>query len=649
MRSRLFPSVLCAVFLVSPSAYAQTADADAAQARQGEAYRLFLVGRHLFRTEDIDGAIRSYREAAELDRASGEILAELAEVLVRSNRPDQAIETAEAALEREPANQSAHKILGRVYASRAMGQRATAQDARLAIEHLEQARATVLPDFTIELTLARLYLGNDAPDQAITLLEELLKDVLGFSEAGLLLSQAYEQVGRTEDAVTTLEDLVRVGRPSSRALRRLGELYERDGRWSDAVQVYEQAVGRNPRSPGTRRQLANALLQNGQADQARTVLDELIQMRPDDAAGLYLLSEVELELGNLGGAERAARRLIETEPGGLRGAFALAEVFARRRQHQNVIETLEPALEAEQRQDLQPNQVASVLGRIGFAYEQLQDAEGASRIYEQAVELMPARLAFGARLVQAYINEGRLSDARDALQSVQVHHPNNLTVARLQARVLGEGGDIDGGVDVLQKAIDNHEGEPMAYVALSGFYSEYERLEDAVELLESVQEQFPNDLSILFQLGAVLEQSDRYADAERTFRRILDHDPENAATLNYLGYMLADRGERLEESVGLLERAIEIDPHNGAYLDSLGWAYFKLDRLDFAETLLEAASAQMAWNSVIQDHLGDLLFRRGRYEEAIGAWKRALAGDGEEVERTTIERKIGDARRQLAR
>ena len=649
MRTRLLPSVLCAVLLVAPLAYGQTVDADAAEARQGEAYRLFLVGRHLFRTDDVDGAVRYYREAAALDPASGEILAELAEVLVSRKLPDQAIETAEAALEREPANQSAHKILGQVYASRAMGQGASSQDIRLAIEHLEQARTPLLPDFAVELTLARLYLGSDAPDQAIALLEELLKDELGFSEAGLLLSQAYEQVGRTEDAVTMLEDLVRVGRPSSRALRRLGELYGRDERWSDAVQVYERAVGRDPRSSGTRRRLANALLRNGQADRARTVLDELIRMRPDDAAGLYLLSEVELELGNLDGAERAARRLIEAESGGLRGAFALAEVFARRREHADVIETLEPVLEAPQRQDLRPDQVASVLGRIGFAYEQLQDAEGASRIYEQAVELMPTSLAFGARLVQAYIDEGRLSDARDALQSVHEHHANSLTVARLQARVLGEGGDVDGGVDVLQEAIDNHEGDPMAYVALSGFYSEYERLKNAVELLESVQERFPNDPSVLFQLGAVLEQSDRYADAERAFRRILDHDPDNAATLNYLGYMLADRGERLEESVGLLERAIEIDPHNGAYLDSLGWAYFKLGRLDFAETLLESASTQMAWNSVIQDHLGDLLFRRERYEEAIGAWERALAGDGEEVVRTTIERKISDARRQLAR
>ena len=146
-----------------------------------------------------------------------------------------------------------------------------------------------------------------------------------------------------------------------------------------------------------------------------------------------------------------------------------------------------------------------------------------------------------------------------------------------------------------------------------------------------------------------MERSDRFAEAEQAFRQILQRDPEHAATLNYLGYMLADRTDRLEESVDLLERAIEIDPHNGAYLDSLGWAYFKLDRLDLAETHLRQASEQMVWNSVIQDHLGDLLFRLERYAEAIDAWETALAGDGDDVESSTIQRKVEEARQRLSR
>ena len=113
--------------------------------------------------------------------------------------------------------------------------------------------------------------------------------------------------------------------------------------------------------------------------------------------------------------------------------------------------------------------------------------------------------------------------------------------------------------------------------------------------------------------------------------------------------MLADRGERLDESVELIERAIERDPHNGSYLDSLGWAYYKLDRLDLAEPPLRAASDQLQRNSVVQDHLGDLLNRLERYAEAIDAWQRALEGDGEEIDRALIERKISDAQRRLDR
>ena len=640
--------VLLAVPVIAQTAPGQNAIEEQASAR-AEAYRLFLLGRHLAGEDDIEGAVRSYREASQRDLESGEILAELSSLYSSHDRSEEAIAAAQAALQREPTNQSAHRILGLVYAAQASGREPGDQDASLAIQHLEQARDTLLPDFYVEMTLARLYLGNDASDKAITLLQDLRKDEPGFSETGLLLARAYEQAGRMDDAVATLEQVVQGGRPSARALRRLGELYERDRRWGDAVEIYEQAVERNPRSARTRRQLANALVRDGQAERARDVLNELVAMRPNDASGLYLLSEVELELGNVAEAESAARLLIEAEPEGIRGAFALAAVFGQRREHQRVIDTLDPLRRTARDRALRPDQVASLLGRVGFAYEQLQDHEGASRIYEEGVELMPASLAFGARLAQAYISAGQLTDARRVLRQVREHHPEDLAVARLEARVLGDEGDIDAGEDVLQAALATRSSEPVAYLALAGFYSDYERLDGAVELLESAETRFPNDTSILFQLGAVLEQSDRHADAERSFRRVLDRDPQHAATLNYLGYMLADRGDRLDESVSLLERAIKIDPHNGAYLDSLGWAYFKLDRFDLAEMLLLQASEQMEWNSVIQDHLGDLMLKLERYAAAVAAWERALAGDGEEVERSTIERKLSDARRRLGR
>ena len=113
--------------------------------------------------------------------------------------------------------------------------------------------------------------------------------------------------------------------------------------------------------------------------------------------------------------------------------------------------------------------------------------------------------------------------------------------------------------------------------------------------------------------------------------------------------MLADRGERLQESVELIKRALDADPNNGSYLDSLGWAYFKLRDFDLAENYLRKASEQLIYNSVIQDHFGDVLFEQLRYEEAIEAWERALRGDTESIEPSVIAQKISDARKRMSR
>ena len=130
---------------------------------------------------------------------------------------------------------------------------------------------------------------------------------------------------------------------------------------------------------------------------------------------------------------------------------------------------------------------------------------------------------------------------------------------------------------------------------------------------------------------------------------MIAEDPKNADALNSFGYMLAERGQKLDEAVSLVERALAIDPGNGAYLDSLGWAYYKQNRFDQAEAPLREAAAKLPTVSVIQDHLGDLLNKRDLLAEAIAAWEKALDGDGDSISRPDIEDKIKSARQRLGR
>jgi tetratricopeptide (TPR) repeat protein len=118
--------------------------------------------------------------------------------------------------------------------------------------------------------------------------------------------------------------------------------------------------------------------------------------------------------------------------------------------------------------------------------------------------------------------------------------------------------------------------------------------------------------------------------------------------LNHLGYLLADGDRALDEAILLVERALVAEPGNPSYLDSLGWAHFRRGDFSEAEKYLLPAAEQLPGNSVVQDHLGDVLAEQGRWLDAIAAWTRALGGNGG-IDMATVEQKVRDARSRVTR
>jgi tetratricopeptide (TPR) repeat protein len=291
--------------------------------------------------------------------------------------------------------------------------------------------------------------------------------------------------------------------------------------------------------------------------------------------------------------------------------------------------------------------LALLLPHLGFAYEQLGEYEQAIVAFDEAHKIAPTDALITSYLIQANLSAKKYAAAQELAQAARAQNPDDLRLARLHAQALRQTGQPDRAVAVMQELLQKQADRPVAYVAMAQVYQDANRGTDAVKLLDEARLKFPTDITIAFELGAILEKQKRYADAEAAFRQVLTHDPDNAPTLNYLGYMLADRGERLDESVGYLKKALQIDPANGSYLDSLGWAYFKSNKYDLAADNLQRAAGQLKTNSVIQDHYGEVLFKLGRYDEAIDAWTRALAGDGDSIDRGEIDKKIRTAQQKL--
>jgi predicted Zn-dependent protease len=111
--------------------------------------------------------------------------------------------------------------------------------------------------------------------------------------------------------------------------------------------------------------------------------------------------------------------------------------------------------------------------------------------------------------------------------------------------------------------------------------------------------------------------------------------------------MLANRGDQLDEAVTLVKKALEAKPDQPEFLDSLGWAYYKRGELNDAVKYLSQAAAKLPDNSEVQDHLGDAHAKRGSMQDAITAWTKALAGDGQGIDKAAVDRKLQEARKKL--
>jgi tetratricopeptide (TPR) repeat protein len=624
--------------------------------REAEAYYQFLLGRHLEIEDNIPGAIAAYNEAARLDPKSAEVRAALAELYARQSKIPEATAEAEAALKLDSASVSAHRLLGLIYADRARTDDGTgsfnaavAADAAKAAEHLEAARRGLeIPDSSVEMLLGRIYLRSGAPDKAIVVLSRLVVDEPGQPEPVTLLAQAYQEAGRTGDAIALLESTADV-QPQLYAV--LGELYEGQRKWADAARAYERAVARSPRNLELRMRLAVVLLSDDDDVMLGRALELLQQVRkesPADRRALYLLAQAQRMSGLLDDAEATARQLAAVAPTSSTGPRLLAQVFALKQQHRKVVETLEPIVGTSSApgpaaaDDLRP-----MLVQLGSAYLELGEADRAISAFERARALSSGDVAIDLYVVQAHLTARRYADAIAVARRARSGRPADQNLRRLEAEALRQAGRGDEGARLLSDALAQNPDDVSAYGALAEFDAQRGLYDAALGVLARAAEKFPGDITIVFQTGSVLERQKKFDAAERRFREVLAKDPMHAQALNYLGYMLADRGERLDEAVGYIRRALQVDPYNGSYLDSLGWAYYRQNKLDLAETNLAQAAEQSVRSSAIQDHHGDVLFKLGRYAEAASAWQRALDGDGEQVDRATLVRKMRSAREKV--
>lgn len=653
----------------------------AAMQNKLEAVAWYGTGRLLEARNELQGALKAYRKAVEIDPEAIDIYRALVPLALRLDQVEEAIKLAVKAVELDPED---YELLLRIGV-----QFARQRDFDAGVKHLEQALKSKRlekesPTFVmLNIELGMLYQVVGKPESAaecyaviFDALQHPDKYELDFRTKTALLADprtSYERIGqvlmegkRLDLASEAFELAAKSGRSgagnlsynrakilllSDKAEAALDELQkyfdaQRQSKGRDAYQLLadilkklnrgDELVGRleklaeqDPRNNQLQYFFADKLVEAGELERARQIYETALK-GGGDAAGYLGLAGV---LRRMKRADELldvlGRGLAKTGPEGLENLdIELQAVSA----DAALVDALVAAARAQAKADpVQLNfEEAYLLAKVVAELKRLDEA---AEFFKLAATYDKDRGPLALRdLAELLMDNKRFADAADvyddALKArVQGELKARLYLGLIQSREFA--GQTPAALEACAEARKQFPTVPLFEFQEAWVYYHARQFEEAVPRFEKIMEAHADQVRLVrqcqFSLSNIHVLKGELRKGEEILEKVLEEDPEDPAVNNDLGYLYADQGKHLEKAEQMIRKAIAAEPENAAYLDSLGWVYFKLGKLaEAVEPLEKAVSKSTGGDATIWDHLGDVYQRLNKVDKAVDAWTKAL-------------------------
>jgi tetratricopeptide (TPR) repeat protein len=619
------------------------------------------------RSELANKAIEEYRQAIEADPTSEYLTAALAELYAKTGRIRDAVMEAQDILKRDPGNLEAHKLLGRIYL-RSLGDVQAGQGSqsvlKLAIEQYEQIIKIEPDNVDDHLLLGRLYRLNNDLQKAESEFKTAVKLEPDSEEAVTTLAYLYNEEGDTARAGQVLSSIPDAAR-SGKLYSALGYTYEQQKQYKNAIDAYRKAIELDRDNLDAIRGLAQNLVNDGQTDAALEQYKIIADANPEDAQTYLRMAEIYRKNGKFDLALESLKRAGTMVQDSIEVPYNMAAVYQAQGRYDEAIQVLQDLLKKTEKADnsytqADKNNRSVFLERLGTIYRDNNNSPLALETFRKMLVLGDENAERGyQQIIDTYRENKQWQQATDAAKEATEKLPNNRSLKMVYAAQLADMGQPDAGLQQVKSLLKGAPEDREVYITLSQMYSRLKRWPEAEEALDKAEQLSTKDEDkeyVYFLRGSTYERQKKYEPAEEMFRKVLGGDPQNATALNYLGYMLADRGVKLDEALVFIKKAVDLDPANGAYLDSLGWAYFKLGKYELAEDSLIKASQRIGTDPTVQDHLGDLYQKTGRlklaaahWERALSEWNKTVAAEVDQDDVARVQKKLESAKMKLAK
>ncbi len=530
------------------------------------------------------------------------------------------------------------------------------EDPRLAGIAAEMAHQLELND--IGLTAARRWQEVDPNDPrsnqflglfllrsgdlegAVAVFEELLELARNQSAGLALIIEAIFDEAEDELVMALVGRLVENHPDVAEGHYGLARLAMRVDDFELAVQSAQRAAELRPEWIEAQLLVARALVLTNRAEEGVALVESLVT---EDAELEVQLQYAELLL-SAGRADAARERLDEiliANPGLPEAVRALAFLTLT----QNELEDAQGYFEQLRVQPRYREEAFYYLGRIAESEEQPLQA---LRSY--------SRVTSGANVVEAQLRAAnvlytQLDDQEGALQHLREFGLGNpdyeIEMIVSQGDLLLRMERLDEAAALIDEALERHAGNRVleqaqlqTYLARAQAAVGRAELDLAEDLLREGLRLYPDDLSLRYAQALLYQEQGRLRRAATALEAIVADMPDDAGLLNALGYLLTDSLDRHEEAYDYIEQALTLDPDNAAIIDSMGWVLFHLGDYDAALEHLERAF-ELFPDPEVAAHIVDVYWAMGRKDEARSLLERELASHPDSSYLIDVSERIG--------
>ncbi len=612
-------------------------------------------------------AIEQYKMALTADPDSPQLQDGVAMLYFRLGRIREAVTAAQDQIKKHPDDVEAHTLLGRVYLRSLDDRQAagpqTQEMLAAAIKEYETIARLKPNDLETRLLLGQLYgLAHDSA-KAEAQFQAAQKIDPNSEEVVLNIARLYSEQGNLNKAAKTIADVPEADR-SPRMNFALGNIYDQLKQPKDAAKAYQAAVNADPDNTDAKRGLASALQASGQMDAAGKIYGQILGSDPQDAQSLIREADIQRQQGHYEQALATLKKAEALVSDNLELSYNEALTYDALGRYDDSIRTMKAALASTtsptgKYEESDRNNRGLFLDRLAIVYRESGRYDEAVATYKQMEQLGGEYQPRGSEgEVDAYRDAHQWKAALDTAASAAKAVPENHDLQLMYARQLADNGRLEEALKLAQAQLKGTPDDRDVYVTIADMESRNKHWRQASEALDKAEagaQTKEQKLFLYYFRGSIAERQKLFDVAEDQFRKALAIDPENIATENDYGYMLVERGVKLDQAMAMLQKAVRLDPQNGAYLDSLAWAYFKQGSYAMAEDTERKAVLRSPSDPSILAHMGEIYAHNGKLSLAVTEWEKAvnqyatsLPAEADPADVSKTQRDLENARVRLA-